>query len=73
MPQNKFPWDGAEAPTFDDIRDKPDTFPVAAATADELGGVLQHAHIAQLVAAPTEADFNNLLTALQNAGILAAA
>lgn len=30
-------------------------------------------HIAQLIAAPTEADFNGLLTALQNAGILAAA
>ena len=38
------------------------------------GGTLSvpQPHIAQLTAAPTEGDFNGLLTALQNAGILAA-
>lgn len=71
MPQNVFPWTGAEAPTWDEIRDKPATFPPPTATATVVGGVLEGAHIAQLTAAPTETDFNNLLTVLQTAGILA--
>ena len=37
----------------------------------QVGGLSQGAHIAQLTAAPTEADFNNLLTVLQTAGLLA--
>lgn len=37
-----------------------------------VGALSQGAHIAQLTAAPTQADFNGLLTALQNAGLLAA-
>lgn len=71
MPQTAFPWTGGEAPTFDEIQDKPATYPVAAATTTVLGGVLEHAHIAPLVAAPTEADFNGLLLALQASGVLA--
>lgn len=71
MPQNVFPWTGAEAPTWDEVRDKPTTFPPTAATNVAIGGVLEGAHIAQLTGAPTETDFNNLLTVLQTAGILA--
>lgn len=71
MPQNNFPWDGGEAPTFAEIRDKPATYPPQTATKTVVGGVLEGAHIAQLTAAPTEADFNNLLNVLQAAGILA--
>jgi len=71
MPQNNFPWKEGEAPSWDDIQDKPATFTPPAATAEAIGGVKEGAHIAQLTGAPTEADFNNLLTVLQNAGILA--
>lgn len=35
-----------------------------------VGKLSQGVHIAQLSAAPTQADFNNLLTVLQNAGLL---
>lgn len=35
------------------------------------GGVLQQAAIADLTAAPTQADFNALLAALRSAGVLA--
>ncbi|GAJ29750.1 head fiber protein [Acidomonas methanolica] len=42
------------------------------ATQTQAGGVKQIAHIAALTAAPTETDFNGLLTALQTAGIMAA-
>lgn len=44
---------------------------VAAATPTAAGVVKQGTHIAALAAAPTQADFNNLLTVLQTAGILA--
>lgn len=44
-----------------------------AASTDTAGTVKQIANIAQLSAAPTQADFNGLLTALQNAGIMASA
>ncbi|MBS1079088.1 head fiber protein [Gluconobacter kondonii] len=42
------------------------------ATAVAAGVVKQVANIAQLSAAPTMADFNGLITALQTAGIMAA-
>lgn len=71
MPQNNFPWTGDEAPSWDDIQDKPATFTPPAATTSAIGGVKEGVHIAQLSAAPTQADFNNLLTVLQNAGVLA--
>ena len=41
------------------------------ATASVRGGVLQMAAIADLTAAPTQQDFNNLLAALRTAGMLA--
>lgn len=71
MPQNSFPWTGNEAPTWSDIQDKPTAFAPTAATPTAIGGVLEGVHIAPLTEAPTEADFNNLLTVLQNAGVLA--
>ena len=40
-------------------------------TAATLGGVKQMAAIADLSAAPTQQDFNNLLAALRTAGMLA--
>ena len=43
-----------------------------AATTSAAGVVSQITNIAALTAAPTEADFNGLLTALQTAGIMAA-
>lgn len=45
--------------------------PPAAATPTTAGAVKQAAHIAPLAAAPSMADFNGLLTALQTAGIMA--
>ena len=45
----------------------------AAATTAQAGVVKQIANIAQLSAAPTQADFNGLLTALHGAGIMAPA
>lgn len=73
MPQNTFPWTGgADGVTWDDVQDKPATFPVAQATKTVVGGVLEQNHIAPLGAAPTDTDFNGLLTALQAAGVLAA-
>ena len=44
----------------------------ADATTDQAGVVKQIANIARLSAAPTQQDFNGLLTALQAAGIMAA-
>lgn len=44
----------------------------ADASTDQAGVVKQIANIAQLSAAPTQQDFNGLLTALQAAGIMAA-
>jgi hypothetical protein len=41
------------------------------ATTSTRGGVLQMAAIADLTAAPTQQDFNNLLAALRTAGMLA--
>lgn len=43
-----------------------------AATTSTPGLVKQMANIAQLSAEPTQSDFNGLLTALQNAGLMAA-
>lgn len=54
------------------ITNKPAAFPPVAAGADTVGGVKQMAAITDLTAAPTEADFNGLLSALRTAGILAA-
>lgn len=45
----------------------------AAATTAQAGVVKQIANIAQLSAAPSQEDFNGLLTALQAAGIMAPA
>ncbi|MCA7085847.1 hypothetical protein K7G19_19850 [Cupriavidus sp. DB3] len=42
-------------------------------TNTQRGGVLQQAAIANVAAAPTQGDFNGLLTALRAAGILASA
>lgn len=42
-------------------------------TATIRGGVLQQTAIADVSAAPTEADFNGLLAALRAAGVLASA
>ena len=44
-----------------------------AATPTTAGQVKQMANIPALSGAPTQSDFNGLLTALQNAGIMAAA
>lgn len=41
------------------------------ASTTQSGSVKKMAHIANLVAAPTQSDFNNLLAALQAAGIMA--
>lgn len=43
----------------------------AAATTETAGVVKQIANIAQLSGEPTQSDFNDLLTALQTAGIMA--
>ncbi len=50
MPQNEFPWTGADAPTWDDIRDKPTTFAPVAAGPAVVGGVLEAAHQANSAA-----------------------
>ena len=44
---------------------------IGSATTAKAGTVKQMTHIAQLSAAPTQADFNNLLTKLQAAGTMA--
>lgn len=44
----------------------------SAATTSTAGVVKQMAHIEDLAQAPTQADFNGLLAALQTAGIMAA-
>jgi hypothetical protein len=38
---------------------------------NQVGGFVKMAHIANLSAAPTQADFNGLLAALQTAGLMA--
>ena len=71
MPQNNFPWTGSEAPTFDQIRDKPATYAPPEATATVVGGVLAAAAQADSVAAdlPTlVANFNTLLANLRASG-----
>lgn len=58
MPQNNFPWDGANAPTWDDIRDKPTTFAPVDAGPAVVGGVLEavhEAHSAAVIPAPAPA------------------
>ncbi|MEO2797953.1 head fiber protein, partial [Flavonifractor plautii] len=47
------------------------SYTLPAAAAATLGGVKQMAAIADLSAAPTQQDFNNLLAALRTAGMLA--
>lgn len=74
MPQTNFPWGGNEAPTFEDIRDKPDTYTPPAATTTEIGGVLQGAAVANAAgAAPTAVEYDALLASLRAAGVIAAA
>lgn len=63
---------GNYAPAWTDVTGKPTTFTPPAATTSVTGGVKQMPAIANLAAAPTQADFNNLLAALRTAGILAA-
>ncbi len=46
--------------------------PLVPATTTTIGGVMQMAHIANIGAAPSQADFNGLLAALTAAGIMAA-
>ncbi len=43
MPQNNFPWTGDQAPSWDDIKDKPTTFAPIPATTSVVGGVLEAA------------------------------
>ena len=72
MPQNNFPWTGNEAPTWNDIQDKPSTFAPTTATTTTVGGVLRAAHVANAAgAAPTAAEYDALLAALIAAGIMA--
>lgn len=50
---------------------KGDTYELPSATQEALGGVKQVAPISDISEAPTQENFNNLLQALRNAGILA--
>lgn len=73
MPQENFPWTGGEAPTFDDIRDKPATYPATPATTTVAGGVKKTPAQADSTAtdvAGLKADFNALLAKLRTAGIV---
>jgi hypothetical protein len=70
QPANKFlasPVGASGAPVMRGI--DPTDLPLAGTAA--VGAVKKIPHIAQLVAAPTQGDFNGLLTALTNAGIMA--
>lgn len=49
------------------------TYELPAATTKALGGVKQAAAVSDAAAAPTQEEFNNLLKALRDAGILASA
>lgn len=51
--------------------DSGETYALSAATTSTLGGVKQAAAVADAAAAPTMEEFNGLLTALRNAGIIA--
>jgi hypothetical protein len=72
MPQINLPWNGSKAPTFAQIKNKPATFPATPATTTVAGGVIMQPRIAPLAAAPTQADFNNLLAALTASGVISA-
>ena len=50
---------------------KGDTYELPSATQEAIGGVRQVAPISDISEAPTQENFNNLLQALRNAGILA--
>lgn len=50
---------------------KGDTYELSSATQEAIGGVKQVAPISDISEAPTQENFNNLLQALRNAGILA--
>ena len=50
---------------------KGDTYELPSATQEAIGGVKQVAPISDISEAPTQENFNNLLQALRNAGILA--
>lgn len=58
--------------TTGDPADPTPVGPLEPATEDTIGGVKQMAHIANIGAAPSQADFNGLLAALIAAGIMAA-
>lgn len=58
---------GGSSAAWDDITGKPNTFAPVAATASVVGGVKQGAAVANAAAAPTQAEYNALLTALRNA------
>jgi len=71
MPQNSFPWTGAEAPTFDEIRDKPATYAPPAATGTVIGGVKAAAkQPAAAGANPTKAEYDGLIAALVASGAM---
>lgn len=71
MPQANFPWTGDEAPTWDEIADKPATFPPVSATSTVVGGILQGPIVANAAgAAPTAAEYDALLAALRAAGVI---
>lgn len=74
MPQTSFPWTGNEAPTWNDIRNKPVTFAPPAATTAVIGGVKQATAQINSVAADVAtivANFNTLLTNLRASGTIA--
>lgn len=74
MPQHNFPWTGGEAPTFDEVRNKPAAYPPVTATATVVGGVKQAPLQADSVAttvAGVVSDFNALLAKLRGAGVIA--
>lgn len=75
---------GSSAPKWTDITGKPTTFPPVIGTSateamagnkvpttTQRGGVLQQAAIADVSAAPTQQNINDILAALRAAGILA--
>ena len=68
--QNKAYWGVPEGYPDDDALIDPSFLPPATLTT--LGAVKQAVEISEIGAAPTAEQFNNLLTALENAGIIEA-
>lgn len=62
---------GGSSVAWGDITGKPTTFAPVAATASVVGGVKQGAAVANASAAPSQAEYNALLAALRDAGIIA--